>query len=142
MNAQTNYSDVEDARASRSARLPNTWTKIRYVLLVVSAIVGLTVIYYGVVYQHPLPDHPVLRGKNDLFLHAVAFLALSVPLLLLWPWKPIVAGLMALGIAIEAVQFWLPRRTPGWDDIVASVAGILIGGLIVLTLRAVGFRRK
>ena len=107
----------------------------RQILLRVAVIgIGAGVIYYAVVYQGPLPDHPLLRGKNDLFLHAGVFLALSVPLLLLWPWKPIVAGLMALRIAIKTVQFWLPQRPPGWDDVAASLTGR--GGTGRLTVRA------
>ena len=113
-------------------------------LLLVTAVIGIgaVVVYFGVIYQAPLPDHPVLRGKNDLFLHAVAFLTLSVPLLLLWPWRLVMAGLVALAVGIEVVQFSLPRRTPGWDDLAASMAGILIGCAMVLALRAAGLIRR
>ena len=55
-------------------------------LLLVTALLAATVLYYGVVFQGALPDHPILHGKNDLFLHVCAFLALTLLVRLLWQW--------------------------------------------------------
>jgi VanZ family protein len=101
-------------------------------------MIGLVVLYYGVIFDGQLPDHPALRGKNDLALHVAAFLALSLPLLLAWPARRmrVVAVLLGLAVAIEVVQIWLPRRNPGLDDVLASMAGVLVG-LMALSRRLI-----
>ena len=80
-------------------------------------LVGI-VLYYGIVFDGQLPDYRWLHGKNDLALHALAFFALSLPVLILWP-----------------------RRHPGVDDILAGLAGIALGVLVVWGLhRLFGLR--
>lgn len=109
-------------------------------LLSVAAItlVGV-VIYYGILSKAPLPDRHWLRGKNDLALHAIAFFSLSPPMLVLWPRLMTVIGLASLAAVVEGAQLWIPRRTPDMDDILASLAGVLLGAAVVWGLhRALG----
>jgi VanZ family protein len=111
-----------------------TWRALwRWVWLCAALLIGLVVIYYGVIFDDPLPDHPALRGKNDLALHAAAFLALSLPLLMAWPARRmrVVAGLLGLAVAIEVAQIWLPRRTPDFTDLLASIAGVVLAIVFV-----------
>ena len=105
--------------------------------LIVAGLTGV-VTYYAVIFDGQLPDHPALRGKNDLALHVAAFFALSVPLLLLGSWKWKVAALVAFAGLIEIVQAFQPRRNAEWEDFVASVAGVCLGMLAAFLLRRIG----
>ncbi|WP_223428207.1 VanZ family protein [Tateyamaria pelophila] len=93
-------------------------------------LVGV-VLYYGIISDAPLPDRRWLQGKNDLALHALAFFALSLPVLALWPRLISVVLLTGLAGAVEVAQFWLPRRNPGLDDILASLAGVVLGAVVL-----------
>jgi VanZ family protein len=106
-------------------------------LIIASALIAVFVIYYGVIFQGQLPDHPAMHGYNDTALHVAAFLALSMPLLLLWAWRRTVAGLAILAGLIEIAQIFEPRRTADWGDFAASVAGICLGFLVVLVLHGI-----
>jgi VanZ family protein len=111
-----------------------TWRVLwRGFLLCAALLIGAVVIYYGVIFDGQLPDHQALRGKNDLALHAAGFFVLSLPLLFVWPnrWMRVIAGLLAIAVAIEVVQFWQPGRNPGLDDVLASMAGVLMAGVLV-----------
>jgi VanZ family protein len=107
------------------------------VLIAGAALIAVVVIYYAVIFEGSLPDHPAIRGYNDTVLHVAAFLALSVPLLLLWAWRRTVAGLIVLAGLIEIVQMFDPGRTADWRDFAASLAGIFLGGLVVSALRGI-----
>ncbi|MGY6552426.1 MAG: VanZ family protein [Erythrobacter sp.] len=111
---------------------------IKLLLLLVTALLGLVVVYYALIFGGSLPDHPALRGKNDLVLHVAAFFALSVPLLLLGSWKWKVAALVAFAGLIEIVQAFQPRRNAEWEDFAASVAGVCLGMLVAFLLRRIG----
>lgn len=100
-------------------------------------LIGLVVVYYAFIFEGQLPDHPALRGKNDLALHVAAFLAFSVPLLLLGSWRQKVAGLVVFAALIEFVHAFQADRNADWEDFAASVAGIALGGVIVLLLRGI-----
>jgi VanZ family protein len=102
-------------------------------MLIAALLVGMVVIYYGVIFQGQLPDHPALGGKNDLALHAAAFFALSLPLLMVWPARRmrVTLGLLMLAVGIEVIQFGLPRRNPGLDDVLASMAGVALAWALV-----------
>jgi VanZ family protein len=97
------------------------------VIGLLGAVGGLT-FWFGVMSTEPLPDHRWLHGQNDLLLHALAFGALMIPLVLLV--ELISAVLIASGAAvvIEVIQMWLPRREPALSDLAAGMAGI---GLVV-----------
>lgn len=109
----------------------------RAFLITVVALIAAVVVYYAVIFEGALPDHPALRGKNDLALHVAAFFALGVPLFLLGSWKSKLTGLVALAAIIELIQFFEPERTADWSDFAASLAGIGLGGLVALLLNGI-----
>lgn len=102
-----------------------TGTVTRVVLLIAAITLGGVVVFYGILSDAPLPDRRWLYGKNDLALHALAFFALSLPTLALWPRFLTVIYLAGLATAVEVAQFWLPRRNPVMDDILASLKVLL-----------------
>lgn len=114
---------------------------MRLVLIATSAVLLAIVAYYGVVFDDPLPDHPILRGKNDLFLHFCAFAALAVPVCLLWRGIFPLVTLAAVAAAIEGVQVFQAGRTAALDDFIAGLIGILIGaGFAMILRRSIGAR--
>lgn len=54
------------------------------------------------------------HGKNDLALHVLAFIALSLPLLALWPRLMTMICLAGLAAVVEIAQLWIPRRNQAW----------------------------
>lgn len=104
---------------------------------ITSLIIGAVVIYYAVIFEGPLPDHPCLRGKNDLALHFAAFFALSTPLLLIFRRDKTVVGLVLFAGLIEIVQAFQVRRNADWADFAGGVAGIALGVIIVAAVRAI-----
>lgn len=93
-------------------------------------LVGV-VLYYGIAFDRQLPDYRWLHGKNDLALHALAFFALSLPVLILWPRLISVIAMAGLASAVELAQLWIPRRHPGVDDILAGLVGVALGIAVV-----------
>ena len=89
------------------------------------------ILYYGVIFSGSLPDHRWLRGYNDWLLHAMAFFALSLPLLPICRGWVVLLGLTLLAATVEVAQFWMPRRNPGLDDVLAGVFGVLVGIILV-----------
>ena len=83
-------------------------------------------------------DH--LMPSVDL-VHVLCFAALTVfchlALNNVAAWKGW-AGLLALAVVSELVQFWVPGREPSWSDLGDDATGILIGATIWSALRAVG----
>ncbi len=65
--------------------------------------------------------HGVLRNAVGFFGFGFA------ALLLLGPRARLVVALCVFGTAIEVAQIWIPGRTFDWQDIVATIAGILLG---------------
>ena len=102
-------------------------------MLSATVLVGV-VLYYGILSDAPLPDRRWLHGKNDLFLHAAAFFVLALPVLTLWPRAGTVIGLAGLAALVEVAQIWIPRRNPGLDDILASLAGVALGAGVLWSL--------
>lgn len=100
------------------------------------AILGV-VIYYAVIFDGPFPDHPALRGQNDLALHVAAFFALSLPLLLTGVSRRKLAGLVGLAGLIEIVQVFQPDRNASWSDLGGGVAGIALGAVVAIGLRGI-----
>jgi VanZ family protein len=92
-------------------------------------------LYYGVIFQGQLPDHPMLRGQNDLFLHFIAFLALTLPVRLLFPQWYSLAALAFCAAAIEAIQIFQPGRTADFNDFIASFSGVLAGAAFLALLQ-------
>ena len=100
-----------------------------------AVLIGAVVIYYAVIFEGPFPDHPALRGHNDLALHIAAFFVLSTSMLLIGRWSRAIAGLVLFAGMIEIVQIFQVRRNADWVDFAGSVAGIALAALIVMALR-------
>ena len=98
----------------------------------------LVIGYYALLSPKGLPDHRMLRGHNDLVLHVLAFLVLSVPVLALRPGRLAALGLAGFAVVIELAQFATPRRTPALDDLAAGILGIGLGALLVWAVRRRG----
>ena len=51
---------------------PSAWVRnaMRALFGAASLAVALVVFYYAVIFTGQLPDHPLIRGFNDLVLHA------------------------------------------------------------------------
>lgn len=113
----------------------NTRKYLKALLWLAALVIGVLVIYYAIIFEGQFPDHPALRGKNDLALHVAAFLALSVPLFLLGRWRRIVVGLVLVAGSIEIVHIFQSHRSADWGDFAGGVAGILLGALVALGLR-------
>lgn len=105
-------------------------------MLALLAVLLLSItLYYGVVFRGSLPDHPILHGRNDLFLHFCAFLALTIPLRLLWlPWYSLAIPTV-FAVLIEAIQTFQPHRTASLNDLAASLLGVLVGATLVALLQ-------
>lgn len=71
-----------------------------------------------------------LLGVNDKVVHALAFALLAMTGFILWNAPRIVVpALLALALAIEAMQSLVPGRTPSLWDFAASAAGIAVGAV-------------
>lgn len=92
--------------------------------------------YFGVIFEGQLPDHPVLRGKNDLVLHALAFLVLSSATMLILRWRYAVPVLIGLAGAVEIIQLFLPDRSGNVVDFLASVLGVAVAWIILAAIPA------
>lgn len=108
---------------------------VKLVLVLTATLLLAVTFYYGVIFKGQLPDHPMLRGKNDLFLHFCAFLAVAIPVRLLWTRWYSLAALVFCAAAIEGIQIFQPQRNAAFDDLAASLVGILVGAIFVLFLQ-------
>lgn len=113
----------------------------RVLWLAAVAVAASLIVYYGILYTGQLPDHRLIRRWNDVVLHIAAFGFLSVTLLAGLRLVPATAVMGALAAGVEAVQALLPHRTASLRDLGASVAGILIGWVIVAGARSAADRR-
>lgn len=69
----------------------------------------------------------VWADHNGIVRNVVAFFALGFALFLLVGRGPLlVLGACAFATAVEVAQLWIPGRIFDWNDIVASIAGILL----------------
>ncbi len=86
----------------------------------------------------PLNKNHVLGLRLDLLLHGLVFLplmplcVLSLPRLNLWSLFVFSLGLAWLA---EFIHYILPYRSFDSPDMVANVAGVLVGGVFVLAWR-------
>jgi len=82
----------------------------------------------------------------DKLNHTSAFCALAVAWRFgfpgkLWRWVQLAAGLMALGVAIEVAQYFVPGRQADAADLMADAIGAAAGMVIAAALEWV-LRRK
>lgn len=111
-----------------------------FTLYAMVAVLLAITLYYGVIFQGQLPDHPILRGQNDLFLHFFAFMALIFPVRLLFPRWPSLVALAVCAAAIEVIQIFQPGRNADLNDFAASFLGVLAGVACLAVLQR-GFQR-
>ena len=118
------------------------WKMIRVLLFL--AAMGIT-IYYGLFgYFDPPFDFPSdIRGPSDRHLHMAAFTCLSW-LLLIYRKKITVAviAIAGLAVALELVQVWMPERTPSFQDLFASLAGVALGCVLAMACNRFLMRPK
>lgn len=111
---------------------------LRLLLLVGLVCAVVIILYYGVWTNTPLPDHHLLQGLNDLFLHLAAFAALAFLSLFLWQqFSAVIVVLFLGGCAIEFLQLINPRRNVSLVDLAGNMAGILLGVFVYLVVHFV-----
>ena len=85
-----------------------------------------------------IPHPPSLPGpfSGDQDLHAIAYMVMTG----IWlqatrarRWPITLAALLALGVALEAIQILSPVRFFQWTDMLANLVGVLAGGALCLT---------
>jgi hypothetical protein len=103
-------------------------------------VLGLAgVSYYGLVSDRPLPDHRLIVGFNDIVLHVLAFAGVgTLAFVLFQPMVRVAAGLLGLGIALEALQVFSAAHEMALSDIVANGIGIGTAAVLVGVLGWVG----
>ncbi len=116
---------------------PGPTHRLRKLWLSISWLLVALVIYLSLV-SGPLPIHAIASDKSTHWLiygiaHILAYGTLMLWFLQLCPVsrRPIIAlGLVALGILLELLQGLTPDRSPGYLDIVANMAGVMLGWLL------------
>lgn len=91
----------------------------------------------GVLFLALNPRPPAAGFSYDKFNHILAFFALAFLLRLGWPRFPTpygVSGLLALGVGIEVVQYFIGRDA-ALGDVVADAIGITLAWLATLIFR-------
>ena len=96
--------------------------------------IALLISTYAMLTPHP----PVVLSmhQGDKLLHLATFLGLALLADLGWPGRGFVAAkylpLLAFGIAIECIQYYVPGRSFSLGDILADAAGLALYGLALL----------
>jgi VanZ family protein len=103
---------------------------------------GVAIVIVGSILPGSSPAiHQLARlGFSDKLEHFVAYVALATLLPLIEEprarrFRSALIGLVALGICLEFVQFFVPGRTPEVKDALADAAGVLLGGALGLLAR-------
>ncbi|HEX9627044.1 MAG TPA: VanZ family protein [Acidiferrobacterales bacterium] len=91
-------------------------------------------------------EHPVVSGLGDKFHHLAAFYVLALLVDFSAPNSRYglakAAPLLAYGLLIEVVQYFLPHRTFSLFDLAADAAGLALYGLSLPLLRRVPVLRR
>jgi VanZ family protein len=108
--------------------------------LSVAAVVTLTVLSVLPGYDRP---HTGASGNLEHFVaYAITANLLAVGFPALRAWR-IIACLSVAAAAFEVLQIWIPGRTAGPDNWIASTAGALIGAsMVVVFVRHGGATRE
>jgi VanZ family protein len=89
----------------------------------------------------PLQEFPPAENINDKLSHLLAFLALAIVADYSFPNKDFVISkglpLLAYGIGIEIVQYFIPYRSFSVLDMIADAMGLVIYILIIPVLNRV-----
>lgn len=98
--------------------------------------VGVVVVIFLSVTPRPVPTSGVLFSDKAQHLAAYAVLALAGGLGFAGAAWRVAIGVVALGLALEGVQSFVPGRVAGLDDTVANTLGVAVGiGVAVLLNR-------
>ena len=115
----------------------------RGVVRAVFLVTVLTVAYFGLISDSPLPDHRLVVVFNDLVLHFVAFAIVTTLALLLWQDTARALCLLVAGaVLLELSQAFLPTREFSMLDVGSSAAGVAVSAPVVSLLRRFVARRK
>ena len=118
---------------SEQPRLRRLWWFLGLVLLVAIAVLSLIPL------RGPVIDVP----SSDKLLHAFAYVVLTLyfgELVGDGRLTRVLIGLLMYGIAIELLQTLAPPRSAELADLVANLAGMLIGTLLLRTPLGRGLR--
>ncbi len=106
--------------------------------LVFMCALGTTI--YFALFQRFLPVAlpESVRGTGDHHLHMLAFFCLTVIVLfasrsVMWP----VLCVVSVATILEGLQIWFPERGANIEDLLASLSGIGLGVVAMMTLRTV-----
>jgi len=84
-------------------------------------------------------DHSAATGINDKVGHVMAFILLGLLSQQAYPSKcsdwVLYAWLLAYGLGIEAIQYFIPERSFSLLDLVADAAGLLIAFTFMLSIK-------
>lgn len=86
-------------------------------------------------------EHPVMTSVNDKLGHILAFLYLAILVDFSFPASsfnlPKILALLAYGVLIEVIQYYLPHRTFSLLDILADGGGLMIYAFFIPMLKHV-----
>ena len=89
----------------------------------------------------PLQEFPPAENINDKVSHLLAFLALAIVADYSFPEKDFIVSkglpLLAYGIGIEIVQYFLPYRSFSVLDMIADAMGLLVYVLVIPVLNRI-----
>lgn len=102
---------------------------VRRIILVVLLACLAAIAYFALITDAALPDHPLIRGSNDLVFHALAFGAITVPCILLFGLMRGSIVVIAVILLVEIAQIPLSGRTASFEDVLSGLAGWLIMAL-------------
>lgn len=98
--------------------------------------VALTV-YFGLFdyFDPPIRISSIYRGPSDRYLHMMA-LGVVTFVFMIGRRRQLLSLIFMLVFAVflELLQVWLPSRTASWNDLYASIAGVILGGIVALII--------
>lgn len=104
--------------------------------LVLLSLLVVIAVYYALISDRALPDHPLVRGYNDLLLHAGLFALLG---LVIFAFRGATLKkllfLSAIAGVLELGQVATEGRESSILDFLSSLAGVVIALLVVLVAR-------
>ena len=116
---------------------PIGWSLLRNTIFILAVV--LTV-YFGffAYFDPPVRLSSIYRGPSDRYLHIGAFFMVTF-FFLIGRHRQWLCFIVMIGFAVglEAVQFFHPTRVAGWDDLAASLAGVVLGATVAAILRFV-----
>jgi len=90
-------------------------------------------------------DHPVMTSVNDKFGHILAFVILAFLLDFSFPASSYnlskILPLLAYGILIEIIQYYLPHRMFSLLDMLADAGGLVIYAMFIPMLKHIPILR-